>query len=390
MCRFSVYKRKIFTLITACLLSVSACLVILCNTGARSVCSADISGATQPRAVGYLPNWSYQGYKDIDLSALTHLNIAFCNVNSNGEISSGIPDGEMRAIVDKAHASGVKVMAALGGGGYGEPYRDLIKNASAIQSLNAKITVFCEKYNLDGIDLDIELGSGDAVWKNYGAWVSDLRTICDRHGWHLSTATAQWVAYDVTPQTFSLFDFINVMAYDNDSYGSDSHSSYQFAVECLNYFNTIKNVPKEKLVLGVPFYGRGYDDSGALDWNSYKSFSDLVAIDAANFNLDRYGDVAYTGAQTMREKCALAKNYGGIMIWELTLDAEGEYSLLGVIKEELLSSLLPVPDDNVGENGGLYGGKSYELYIVIPIVSVAAVAGIAVVLAFMLKKRKTK
>ena len=32
----------------------------------------------------------------------------------------------------------------------------------------------------------------------------------------MSTATAQWVAKKVTPETFALFDFVNVMAYDND------------------------------------------------------------------------------------------------------------------------------------------------------------------------------
>ena len=41
----------------------------------------------------------------------------------------------------------------------------------------------------------------------------------------MSTATAQWVARKVTPETFALFDFVNVMAYDNDE-DAHSHASY--------------------------------------------------------------------------------------------------------------------------------------------------------------------
>ncbi len=304
--------------------------------------NADENRECRTRIVGYLPDWSYSEYKNIDFSALTHINIAFCNVKG-GALSCGIPYVEMKAVVDKARANGVKIFAALGGGGYGEAYRELISGSDKINSLNEKIVSFCEKYNLDGVDLDIELGSNDAIWKNYGAWVSSLREICDARGWELSTATAQWVAGNVNAETFALFDFVSVMAYDDDSRGVKSHSSYEFAVECLDYFHGVKKIPKDKLVLGVPLYGRGYDENGSLDWNSYLSFSKIIEKDTSNFNSDEYMGVAYTGANSMREKCGLAKEYGGVMIWEITLDAEGEYSLLSLIRREMFPPLI-APD----------------------------------------------
>ena len=150
----------------------------------------------------------------------------------------------------------------------------------------------------------------------------------------MSTATAQWVAVKVSPDTFELFDFLNVMAYDNDG-DESSHCDMDFTNECLKYFNVQKKVPKDKLVLGVPFYGRGYTTDGKLDWNSYVPFAELIELDKENYNRDLYGDVAYNGAVTMAEKCDIAKNYGGIMIWELSQDAAGEYSLLALIKDKL-------------------------------------------------------
>ena len=288
----------------------------------------------ESRVVGYLPDWSYQAYGNLDFTALTHLNIAFCNPDSAGNLSCWIPDGEMLNIVNKAHSSDVKVLAALGGGGGCDGYLSLIDTPEEMADFNEKIMTYCETYNLDGIDLDIELGYSHEIWKYYADWVSSLRVLCDERGYEMSTATAQWVAVNVTHETFSLFDFVNVMAYDNDA-DERSHADMEFAQSSLQYFNVQKKIPRDKLVLGVPFYGRGYTADGALDWNSYVAFSELIAMDAANYDSDLYDGIAYNGASTMREKCTLAKGYGGIMIWELSQDAAGEHSLLSLIKDEM-------------------------------------------------------
>lgn len=288
------------------------------------------------RVVGYLPNWSYGGYRDLDLTALTHINIAFCNPDRSGNFSAGIPDRELAAIVSAAHESGVKVLAALGGGGGCDNYPALVADSGKIRALDEKLLDFCLKYDLDGIDLDIELGSSNSIWNTYGAWCADLRGICDDNGLLLTTATAQWLSVKVSKETYARFDFVNVMAYDDDV-NKSSHASYEMAINCMDYFTAQYAIPAEKLVLGVPFYGRGYTSAGALDWGSYLSFSELIARDEENFYRDVYNGIAYNGEETMRQKCALARNYGGIMIWEITLDAAGDYSLLSVIKEEMLS-----------------------------------------------------
>ena len=286
------------------------------------------------RVVGYLPDWEYTAYGKLDFGALTHLNIAFVNPDTSGNLSCYIPDIEMKNIVNKAHSNDVKVFAALGGGGGCDGYLPLLDTPEEMADFNEKIMAYCEKFDLDGIDLDIELGSSNEVWNYYADWVSSLRVLCDERGYEMSTATAQWVAVKVSPDTFELFDFLNVMAYDNDG-DESSHCDMDFTNECLKYFNVQKKVPKDKLVLGVPFYGRGYTADGKLDWNSYVPFAELIELDKENYNRDLYGDVAYNGAVTMAEKCDIAKNYGGIMIWELSQDAAGEYSLLALIKDKL-------------------------------------------------------
>ena len=297
------------------------------------------------RIVGYLPDWNYRPFSELDLGQLTHINIAFCNPDENGTLHSNIPQQKLKSIISTAHNHNVEVFAALGGGDGCDGYLQHVDTPEKRATFNSNIMKFCESYDFDGIDLDIELSSNHQIWNYYGDWCTELRALCDERDMKISTATAQWVARKVTPETFALFDFVNVMAYDNDE-DSHSHASYEYSVECLDYFSKSKKIPKDKLVLGVPFYGRGYTADGELDWNSYMSFADAVSKGDEYYSADVCDGIAYNGAVTMAKKAELAKDYGGIMIWELTQDAKGEQSLLKVINDTLRGETFIAGDVN--------------------------------------------
>lgn len=307
--------------------------------------SSAAASETSHRIVGYLPDWNYKPFSELNLSQLTHINIAFCNPDEAGKLCYNIPDSTLKSIVAEAHNNNVEVFAALGGGGGCDGYLQHLDTPEERAAFNANIMDYCETYDFDGIDLDIELGSDNQIWNYYGDWCTELRTLCDEQDMEMSTATAQWVAEKVTPETFALFDFVNVMAYDNDE-DEQSHASYEYSVKCLDYFRNRKKIPEDKLVLGVPFYGRGYTADGEIDWNSYMSFADIVNADNEYYNADNYNGIAYNGAETMTKKAELAKGYGGIMIWELTQDAKGEKSLLKVISDTLGSDTFLAGDVN--------------------------------------------
>ena len=169
------------------------------------------------RVVGYLPDWSYQYYTKIDFTALTHLDIAFCNPDENSNISCNIPDDTLQEIVNTAHQYNVKVMPSVATTVSTITFASLIDTPEEITKLNENLIAYCKTFGFDGIDLDIERGSTDAVWNYYGDWISALRTECNTNGLELSTATAEWTAKKVSPETFALFDFVTVMAYADDS-----------------------------------------------------------------------------------------------------------------------------------------------------------------------------
>ena len=54
------------------------------------------SSHSDTRIVGYLPSWYYQCYHDVDFADLTHINIAFVNPDSDGNMKCSIPDKELK------------------------------------------------------------------------------------------------------------------------------------------------------------------------------------------------------------------------------------------------------------------------------------------------------
>ena len=97
------------------------------------------------RVVGYLPDWNYKAYSDI--SALTNINIAFCNPDSSGRISCSIPDKDLRQIVSDAHDNGTEVFAALGGGGGCDGYLQHINSGEKIARFYGSCYYFVSSRN---------------------------------------------------------------------------------------------------------------------------------------------------------------------------------------------------------------------------------------------------
>src|SRR5690606_16668941 len=98
-------------------------------------------------------------------------------------------------------------------------------------------------------------------------------------------------------------------------------------------------LPKEKLVLGVPFYGYGFG-SYKSDY-TYASILTEFGFDAANHDLIGTACagcdyITYNGAATINAKTRLGIEEGaGVMIWELSQDVAGANSLLKVIDDEI-------------------------------------------------------
>jgi len=139
-----------------------------------------------------------------------------------------------------------------------------------------------------------------------------------------------------TDKALAQFDFVNIMSYDKTGPWNLSkpgpHAPYEMAVEDLDYWTKTRGIVKEKLSLGVPFYGYGFGGSApeSISWkNLILQYPDKINAD--EFSM-KGGNLYYNGIPTIRKKTSLAiEKSGGIMIWQLLQDTTGEQSLLGNI-----------------------------------------------------------
>ncbi|KAJ2403365.1 hypothetical protein GGF41_007448, partial [Coemansia sp. RSA 2531] len=93
--------------------------------------------------------------QNIPWSSLTHLVLAFFNVDAAGTVapSSGNPG----ALISIAHKNGVKAIASIGGSGSGSAAIAMALGTNATSTaLVASLVDNVKKYSLDGVDYDFE------------------------------------------------------------------------------------------------------------------------------------------------------------------------------------------------------------------------------------------
>ena len=314
----------------------------------------------QTKVVGYIPSYKNMTavVDNTDLSKLTHINISFLNPNASGAVMSGgdpvcmagafggnAAGSELSYVVQKAHQAGVKVLVSVAGGvipSCSGNWATLLQPGNRTAFVN-NLLQFVNYFNLDGLDIDIEgalLTNIDNAG-NYTPFIQALRNGLPS-GKLLTSATASYVGGMVPTSSLPYFDFVNIMSYDaiGPGWGTPGieHSSYSQAVSHINTWKA-RGLTKDKLVLGVPFYGYGFGS-----YNADYSFAQIVSqFGAAAAQNDVIGSVCagcsyitYNGIPTIRNKTQLARQEGsGVMIWELSQDAAGTNSLLSAINSEI-------------------------------------------------------
>jgi chitinase len=291
------------------------------------------------RVVGYLRdgNVTDGSYTGIDFSKITHLNIAFINPDQDGNFTAL---AGLNTVVNAAHAKNVKVLVSIGGGLAPAYYSTLLSDAKRADFV-ARLTILVDDNNLDGIDVDLE---GERVDNNYEAFFTALSAAMKSRSKLLTAAIATAYKSQYTDAALAKFDFVNIMSYDKTGPWNPSnpgqHSPYDMAVSDLDYWTNSRGIAKEKLSLGLPFYGYGFGNNAPSDM----SFGDIVAQYPGSENNDQVsvnggGIIYYNGIPTIKSKTTLAlKKSGGIMIWQLLQDVKGNNSLLKTINATIITN----------------------------------------------------
>jgi chitinase len=321
---------------------------------------------------------------------LTHINYAFGQVLENGTAALANPaldktNFEALRLLKQRYPH-LQILIAFGGWGGSKYFSNAaVTQASRAHFIETMIDEFFRPFPglFDGVDIDWEYpvrgGTEGMIHRpedrdNLTALIRELRATLDtlqpRKRYLITAALpagiSQLVKFDMA-QLGQLLDFVNVMSYDYYTAGSkvaafnsplasssgDPNPQYNITASAAAFYSA--GIPRDKMVIGVPFYGYGYARVPAADNGRFQAVDRSVPLDSVegkwartlryfsikdvrNDGFQRFWDdvaqvpwlynaktqtfVTYDDPQSMRAKADFVRTQrlGGIMIWELSGD----------------------------------------------------------------------
>ena len=312
-----------------------------------------------------------------EVTLLTHINYAHGRFKNPKTGDGGIVITESskaplsKVVALKSINPNLKVMLMIGGwGGHADGFSEMAKS-------DAKRTEFCnsvksllEKHKLDGVDIDWEYptqsadgetGCDPMDTQNFNLVLRELRETLGT-GKIISFASKSDAKYVDWKTAIKYLDYVNVMTYDMgaapNGHNSPLHKSNRFTHRSWDEAidaHVKAGVPKNRQVMGVPFYGKAeknpnegtkifeysvkyYEIPDILNKGTYKGKALARAVhrqwDATAmvpFLVDDAGKnvLSYDDPESVAAKGAYVKANGmlGAMFWEYRCDT-GDHALL--------------------------------------------------------------
>lgn len=291
----------------------------------------------------YCGEWFDVPVEKLQSDKLTHIMYGFLIPKEDGTCKPFEEPEEIKLLIEKCHSTGTKVFVSVGG--YrekdGTPLFPVFEKIGADDNLRKtfvdSIMAVVQQYGFDGVELDWEYPRYSSS-ADYEKTVVQLSEKLKPMGKGLSTALPGTGSTDgknvwealagVTDKTLSCFDFISLMCYDLST--DPNHSPIWYANTTINYWKTYRNIPAEKLVLGMPLYARP-------SWQQYRFLVEMNRQYAYTDFVDAEPlKSTYNGLNTLREKTMIAmRKAGGVMLFDVNEDTYDDTSVVSMIDDTL-------------------------------------------------------
>lgn len=329
--------------------------------------------------VAYVTSWTNEVP---DPSTMTHINYAFGHVNDTFDgVRIDNPD-RLRMIVGlKAQNPALRVMLSVGGWGSGR-FSEMAATSENRMAFARDCKRVVEEFGLDGIDIDWEyptqssakISSSPQDTENFTLLMRDLRKVLGKQRL-VTAATVCNANYIDFRSCIQYMDLVNVMAYDMGN--APKHHAALFPSPHAGYCTSSQaveahlkaGVPREKLVMGVPFYGKGKrDDEGLREYRRTGRLPEGYAHhwdDEGRFPYitNAQGEFVwgYENARSLAEKCQyiLDQHLRGGMYWDYASDTpqgDERRTLYLSLLQNKKGTVAPRRVLVLAERGGLHEG----------------------------------
>ncbi len=253
--------------------------------------------------------------------------------------------------VDKAKGLGLEVWALVDDFNSDVDMNELLSYTSRRENLSNTLVEAAINYKINGINIDFE-NIPSKTGEHYIQFLRELSVKCRNNGIVLSVdnyVPAPYNKHYNRKEQAEIVDYIIVMAYDEHYSGSDIAgpvASIKFVKDAIK--NTLEEVPKEKMIIAIPFYSRlwketrdGEVTSESLSMTpSYNIFVDNGLEPQWNDTIGSYyGEYEKDGAtykiwledaKSVEEKMKAIydANVSGIAAWKLGLEKEEIWNVI--------------------------------------------------------------
>ena len=278
-----------------------------------------------------------------DPTLMTHINYAFGNVSKTFD-SVDLRDTEFLhgVLALKKQNPTLKIVLSIGGWTAGN-FSEMAADERCRSSFARDCKRVVDQYGFDGIDIDWEYPTSDEAGiscspddtDNFTLLMRDIRAAIGKQKL-LTIATIADAKFIDFRACLKYLDFVNIMAYDVANPPKHHTTLYRsslsgrITVEEAVLAHLKAGVPRQKLTLGMPLYGRGAGDNkvlgrfvktGETGGQYTRKWDDVGKVP---YLADADGNLvlAYDSPVSLAWKCRYIKEQGllGAMYWECTED----------------------------------------------------------------------
>lgn len=241
--------------------------------------------------------------------------------------------------VNLAHEKGLEVWGLIDNFNKDVSTLDTLSNRTSREHLIQKLMEESKRVGLDGINVDFETLTQEEA-PHFIQFIRELSISCRKNNLVLSidNPVPQFTSFYNRKEQGIVADYVIVMGYDEHTDGTEeagSVASLPFVEEGIR--QTLEEVPKNKIINGVPFYTRLWftDNAGTVT-------SEIMGMDQADKIVTEMGMERYWNKEVSQNYGELSTDNGLYQIWledEQSLEAKMQliqkYELGGVAEWKL-------------------------------------------------------
>jgi chitinase len=309
--------------------------------------------------VAVYPTWSADQLllENIPWHKFTHITLTFVLPNPDGSLNTQDMDQIIDPLIKIAHAKNKKVFVSIGGAlGYGDAFQKIAADKNLLKVFVQNVKHYAVAHQIDGIDIDWEYWTKQAVHQQGGNDPVESRLLVDL----LAALRAElpnniqmtadifagyWFGEQYLPEIQQYLDYAVLMAYDFTGAWESSpvthHADYATFKKSIE-FALDRGFQKEKLLIGFPSYGIEFVDGKNKQVNKdypHKLIVEKIKQHNGDLNSGKIDNLFFETPALVKKKSQyiIDQQLAGIFVFELTQDTLDDQSSLMTASNQVIS-----------------------------------------------------